>query len=94
MHPVVQGKPLADDVDAQFLARRTAGFSGAELSNLVNEAALTAAKESKEAISAAIIDEARDKILMGSPRACAFPHRFKAWLFTHSPLYLQPWALD
>lgn len=84
----MQGKPLADDVEPQILARRTPGFSGADLSNLVNEAALTAAKQGREAISAAIIDEARDKILMGSPRACvptsptSIPHffpRFKAF---------------
>lgn len=41
------------------------------LSNLINEAALSAAKQNKDAIAARILDEARDKILMGSPRAYA-----------------------
>ena len=65
----LQGKPLAEDVDAQLLARTTPGFSGAQLANLINEAALSAAKNNRESITAAILDEARDKILMGSARA-------------------------
>jgi ATP-dependent metalloprotease len=55
-------------VDAAALARRTAGFSGAELANLVNEAALAAGKGGHARISAAMLDEAQDKILMGSER--------------------------
>lgn len=51
------------------MARRTPGFSGADLSNMINEAALSAAKTNLDAISPQIFDEARDKILMGSPRA-------------------------
>jgi len=64
----VQGKPLSADVDPQLLARRTPGFSGAEISNLINEAALSAAKNDKDCISASTLDEARDKVLMGNPR--------------------------
>lgn len=60
---------MAADVDPGMLARRTPGFSGAQLSNLINEAALSAAKQNHEAINAKAMDEARDKILMGSPRA-------------------------
>ena len=65
----MQDKPLTEDVNAEVMARRTPGFSGADLSNMINEAALSAAKTNQDAISSAIIDEARDKILMGSPRA-------------------------
>lgn len=67
----LKGKPLSKDVDAENLARRTPGFSGAQLANLVNEAALLAARYDKTEISAALLDEARDKVLMGSPRALA-----------------------
>ena len=55
-------------MDPQVMARRTPGFSGADLSNLVNEAALSAAKHGKDSINAATLDEARDKVLMGNPR--------------------------
>jgi ATP-dependent metalloprotease len=63
------GKPLASDVDADLLARRTPGFSGAQLYNLVNEAALLAARQERDIIEWETLDEARDKVLMGSPRA-------------------------
>ena len=68
LHFPLQGKPLGADVDPQVMARRTPGFSGADLSNLVNEAALSAAKHGKDSINAATLDEARDKVLMGNPR--------------------------
>ncbi len=45
-----------------------AGFSGAQLANLVNEGALLAARHNADSITTALLDEARDKILMGSPR--------------------------
>lgn len=64
----LHGKPVLEEVDAQYLARNTPGFSGAELFNMVNEAALIAAKSHADAISNAMLDEARDKVLMGSPR--------------------------
>ncbi|KAK9803020.1 hypothetical protein WJX72_001842 [[Myrmecia] bisecta] len=64
----LQNKPLAPDIDPELIARRTAGFSGAELSNLVNEAALIAAKNNKDTITAYMVDEARDKIMMGVER--------------------------
>jgi cell division protease FtsH len=60
--------PLADDVDLTSLAARTVGFSGADLENLVNEAALFAAREKKERVDAEDFDKARDKILYGSER--------------------------
>ena len=60
--------PLADDVDLLTVARGTPGFSGAELANLVNEAALIAAKNNKLAVSMQDLEMAKDKVLMGSER--------------------------
>ena len=60
--------PLAADVDLDAIARGTVGMSGADLANLVNEAALLATREDKEAIDMADFDAARDKILMGAKR--------------------------
>ncbi|MCL1634162.1 ATP-dependent zinc metalloprotease FtsH [Luteimonas sp. SX5] len=60
--------PLADDVDAMVVARGTPGFSGADLANLVNEAALFAARESAKDVRMEHFDKARDKILMGAER--------------------------
>jgi len=65
----LRNKPLGEDVDVELLARRTPGFSGADLFNLVNEAALMAATKDMDKITADCLDDARDKILMGSPRA-------------------------
>lgn len=64
----LENKPVLPEVDAEYLARNTPGFSGAELFNMVNEAALIAAKSHADAISNSMLDEARDKVLMGSPR--------------------------
>jgi len=60
--------PLASDVDTKVIARGTPGFSGAELANLVNEAALNAARFDKDKVSAADFDEAKDKVMMGTER--------------------------
>ncbi|MEE9543684.1 MAG: hypothetical protein V3V95_07870, partial [Thermodesulfobacteriota bacterium] len=60
--------PLEDDVDLEVYARGTPGFSGADLSNLVNEAALLAARRGKDKVGADEFDEAKDKLLMGSER--------------------------
>jgi cell division protease FtsH len=59
---------LADDVDAFALARGTPGFSGAELANLANEAALIAARKSKTKVTMLDFEMAKDKILMGTER--------------------------
>lgn len=67
----MQDKPVNVDVDAASLAKRTAGFSGAELSNLVNEAALSAGKGGLPEITSALLDDAQDKVLMGSERRSA-----------------------
>ncbi|MGQ0635015.1 MAG: ATP-dependent zinc metalloprotease FtsH [Planctomycetaceae bacterium] len=60
--------PLADDVDLDAVAAGTIGFSGADLKNLVNEAALLAAREGKTQVDASDFDEAKDKVLMGPQR--------------------------
>lgn len=60
--------PLADDVDLDVLARGTPGFSGADLANLVNEAALIAARENKTKVSQSDFEGAKDKVLMGAER--------------------------
>ena len=60
--------PLAPDVDLEKVAQSTPGFSGADLANLINEAALLASREGRKDISRANFDEARDKILMGPER--------------------------
>lgn len=60
--------PLADDVDAMTIARGTPGFSGADLANLCNEAALFAARENAKQVRMEHFDKARDKILMGAER--------------------------
>ncbi len=60
--------PLAQDIDMEIVARGTPGFSGADLSNLVNEAALLAARRGKDKIEKTELDEAKDKLLMGTER--------------------------
>ena len=60
--------PLSSDVDVQVIARGTPGFSGAELANLVNEAALNAARLNRDKVTAADFDEAKDKVMMGTER--------------------------
>jgi cell division protease FtsH len=60
--------PLAEDVDLQILARGTPGFSGADLANLVNEAALYAARLEKKAVEMSDFEMAKDKVLMGAER--------------------------
>jgi cell division protease FtsH len=60
--------PLAPDVDARTIARGTPGFSGADLANLVNEAALMAARKSKRLVAMAEFEEAKDKVMMGAER--------------------------
>jgi len=60
--------PLAEDVNVTLLARGTPGFTGADLENLVNEAALLAARLGKERIEMADLEQAKDKVLMGAER--------------------------
>ena len=60
--------PLAADVDAKVIARGTPGFSGADLANLVNEAALMAARANKTAVGMVELEAAKDKVMMGAER--------------------------
>ena len=60
--------PMADSVDLFILARSTPGFTGADLENLVNEAALFAARSGKELVTMEDFEQAKDKVLMGSER--------------------------
>lgn len=64
----VKKVPLGKDVDTATIARGTPGFSGAELANLVNEAALNAARHNKRVVSMNEFEEAKDKLLMGAER--------------------------
>lgn len=61
-------KPVSESVNYQQIARSTPGFSGADLENLLNEAALTAARKKKNAIETDDVDEAQDKIILGLKR--------------------------
>jgi cell division protease FtsH len=63
--------PLAPDVDPKVLARGTPGFSGADLANLVNEAALLAARRSKRMVTQVEFEDAKDKVMMGAERRSA-----------------------
>jgi cell division protease FtsH len=78
-HPDVKGRleiikvhvkkiPLADNVNLELLARGTPGFSGADLANLVNEAALLAARQSKSKVEMIDFENAKDKVMMGKER--------------------------
>jgi cell division protease FtsH len=60
--------PTSEDVDISLLARQTPGFAGADLENLVNEAALLAARQNKDRVEMADFEIAKDKVLMGSER--------------------------
>jgi len=60
--------PLAADVDLKVIARSTPGFSGADLANLINEAALLAARKGQESVTMRDLEEAKDKVLMGVER--------------------------
>ena len=60
--------PLAPDVDARIIARGTPGFSGADLANLVNEAALLAARRNKRLVTQQEFEDSKDKVMMGAER--------------------------
>ena len=64
----VRKVPLAKDVNLSVIARGTPGFSGADLANLVNEAALLAARKNKRKVTSHDFDDAKDKVLMGNER--------------------------
>ena len=64
----VKGKPMAEDVELEVIAQRTPGFTGADLSNLVNEAALMAARKNKKKINMPEMEEAAERVIMGPER--------------------------
>ncbi len=64
----MKDKPLAPDIDPKILARGTPGFSGADLANLANEAALLAARRNKRMITQSEFEDAKDKVMMGAER--------------------------
>ena len=68
-----KNKILAKDVTLKFLAKRTSGFSGADLENLLNEAALLAVRKNKNEITMTEIDEAHDRVLMGPAKVSRKP---------------------
>lgn len=63
-----RGKPLAEDVDLEAVGRRTPGFSGADLANVLNEAALLTARENEKLITNEALDEAIDRVMAGPQR--------------------------
>lgn len=75
--------PLAGDVDMNRLAALTAGFSGADLENLINEAALMAGREDKEQVDMALLLNARDKVVLGSTRELAIGDEEKRLIAYH-----------
>lgn len=74
-----RGKPLADDLDLEIIAKRTTGFSGASLANLMNEAAIVAARNNKTAITYQEVDYAIDRVTVGMAKTTGteFPARQK-----------------
>jgi cell division protease FtsH len=64
----IKGKPIGEDVNIDILSKRTAGFSGADLANLVNEAALLAARRDKQQLSADEFDESIERVVAGPER--------------------------
>ncbi len=75
--------PLASDVDLETVAAGTPGFSGADIKNLVNEAAMLAAREEAAQVSMRAFDEMRDKIMMGSVRTLAIQPEERHRLAVH-----------
>ena len=75
----VRGKPLADDLDLDVVAKRTTGFSGASLANLMNEAAIVAARNGKTEITYEEVDYSIDRIQVGMVKSTgtSFPNRQK-----------------
>jgi cell division protease FtsH len=79
----VRGKPLAADVDLKRIAAMTPGFSGADLENLVNEAALTATRRQADAIAGSDFVAAYDKVVLGDPRETVLSEEEKRRVAVH-----------
>jgi cell division protease FtsH len=90
----VRDVPLADDVDLDLLARNTIGLTGADIRNIVNEAALWAARQNKSKVDRADFDHARDKVLMGAKREEVLSEREKEKTAYHESGHtLMAWML-
>jgi cell division protease FtsH len=86
--------PLADDVDLQRIAAGTVGMTGADLRNLVNEAALWATRQNKDRVDMADFEDARDKVLMGAKREEVLSEREKLATAYHEAGHALPaWLL-
>ncbi|MCI0504554.1 MAG: ATP-dependent zinc metalloprotease FtsH [Gammaproteobacteria bacterium] len=79
----MKNKPIAPDVDMDKLAAGTPGFSGADLKNLVNEAAILAARKNEQTITTQDFEDARDKVVMGTERTLAIEPDEKHRLAVH-----------
>lgn len=89
-----QGKPLADDVDLDLIASRTIGFSGADLQNLTNEAALLAGRRERKQIDMECFNLARDKIVFGEKREEVLHEQDKEVIANHEAGHtLMAWLL-
>ena len=83
---------LTDDVDFKHFARATSGMSGADLSNMINEAALLAARKNKEKVSFTELEQARDKILMGVAReSMVMPEKERVMTACHEAGHALPY---
>lgn len=83
---------LADDVDFKHFARATSGMSGADLSNMINEGALFAARKNKEKVSFTELEQARDKILMGVAReSMVMPEKERVMTACHEAGHALPY---
>jgi cell division protease FtsH len=83
LHVHTKDKPLGSDVDLDSIAENTPGFSGADLANLVNEAALTATRRGIDAIEGADFSTAFDKIVLGDPREAKLDPQEKRRVAVH-----------
>jgi len=90
-----KGKPFAPDVDLDAVARRTPGFTGADLANVINEAALLAARNNKRAITNDFLEEAIDRVIAGPERRtrAMSDHEKKITAYHEAGHALVAWAL-
>ncbi|MDL9945287.1 ATP-dependent zinc metalloprotease FtsH [Gordonia sp. ABSL11-1] len=90
-----QGKPIDSDADLDGLAKRTPGMSGADLANVVNEAALLAARENKNTITAEMLEEAVDRVIGGPRRKSRIisEHEKKTVAYHEGGHTLAAWAM-
>lgn len=78
-----KGKPFAEDVDLELVAKRTPGFTGADLGNLLNEAALLTARRGKKFINASELEEAIERVIAGPQKSRVVSEREKVIISVH-----------